>query len=128
MGRYRWEEFENGPAEQTGNRIHATINRRGNIYLNERALKEIGGPDMVELLYDRHRQTIGVRASTPDRRNAFKLKNKDKRVGGRVVYAANFCRHFRIRPKDTLAFVRARIEPDGVLVLGMNETMPAGKK
>ena len=128
MGRYKWQEFETGPAEKTADKIYATINRRGNIYLNERAMKEMGEPDVVVLMYDSYQQTIGVKATTIDKRNAFRPKWKDKRVGGRVLYAANFCRHFRIRPKQTLAFVRARVEPDGVLVLGMQETMPAGKK
>ena len=128
MGRFKWQEFETGPAEQSSDKIYATINQRGNIYLNERAMKEMGEPEVVVLMYDNYHQTIGVKASTIDKRNAFRPKRKDKRVGGRVLYAANFCRHFRIRPKQTLAFVRARVEPDGVLVLGMQDTMPAGKK
>ena len=98
MGKFRWQEFESGPAEQNAERIHATINRRGNIYLNERAIKAMGEPEVVVLMYDSYHQTIGEKASTLDKLNAFRPKKKDKRVGGRILYAANFCREFRIKP------------------------------
>jgi len=128
MGKYKWQEFEAGPIEQTADKIHATINKRGNIYLNERALEAIGGPEVIALMYDAYHETIGVKASTIEKLNAFRLKKKDKRVGGRILYAANFCRHFRIKPRATLAFVRAQVDPDGVLILAMRETISVGKK
>jgi len=128
MGKFRWQEFERAPAEQNAERIHATINQRGNIYLNERAIKAMGEPEVVVLMYDSYHQTIGVKASTLDKRNAVRPKKKDKRVGGRILYAANFCREFRIKPKATLAFVRAEVDADGVLILGMRDTMSASKK
>lgn len=128
MGKYKWQEFEIGPVEQTADKIHATINKRGNIYLNERALQAIGGPEVIALMYDAYHETIGVKASTIDKRNAFRPKKKDNRVGGRILYAANFCRHFRIKPKATLAFVRAQVDPEGVLILAMRDTMSVGRK
>ena len=128
MGKYRWKEFEAGPAERTADKIHATINGRGQIYLNECAIKAMGEPEVVVLMYDAYHQTIGVKASTLDRRNAFRPKKKDDRVRGRVLYAANFCREFRIKPKGTMAFVRAEVDSDGVLILGMRDTMAASRK
>ena len=64
MGKYRWKEFESGPAENTGNKIYATINRRRCIYLNEPAMKAIGDPELVVLMYDSYHQTIGVKPAT----------------------------------------------------------------
>lgn len=128
MGKYRWQEFENGPVEQTSDKIYATINQRKCIYLNEQAMKAIGDPEVVVLMYDNYHQTIGVKASTLDKRNAFRPKKKDGKVGGKILYAANFCREFRIKPKGTMAFVRAEVDDEGVLILAMRDTMPAGKK
>ena len=128
MGKFRWQEFESGPAEQTSDKIYATINRRRCIYLNERVIKAIGEPDLVVLMYDAYHQTIGVKGATPDKRNAFRPKMKDKRVGGRILYAANFCRQFNIKPKSTMAFVRAEVDPDGVLILAMRDTIAASRK
>ena len=128
MGKFRWEEFEEGPGEKTSDKIHATINKRRYLYLNERAFQAIGDPDAVVLMYDAYHQTIGVKASTIDKRNAFRPKRKDNRVGGCIVYAANFCRRYNIKPKSTLAFVRAEVDSDGVLILAMRETMSVGKK
>jgi hypothetical protein len=128
MGKYRWKEFETMPGERTGNKIYATINRRRCIYLNEPAMKAIGDPEVVVLMYDSYHQTIGVKAATLEKRNAFRPKKKDNKIGGRVLYAANFCREFSIKPKDTLAFVRAEVDNEGVLILGMRDTMPASKK
>ena len=42
-------EFEQGPREQTTDRIHVTITRRGEIFLNRRALEALGEPDSVAL-------------------------------------------------------------------------------
>ena len=128
MGKFKWKEYDAVPREQDATRIRATINRRGNIYLNERAIKAIGEPDVVVLMYDSYHQTIGVRASTPDKLNALRPKKKDSKVGGRILYAANFCREFSIKLRSTLSFVRAEVDNEGVLILGLRDTMPAGRK
>ncbi|HQU94274.1 MAG TPA: hypothetical protein PLK77_18395 [Pyrinomonadaceae bacterium] len=128
MGKYRWKEYESEPREQDATKIRATINRRGNIYLNERAIKAMGDPEVVVLMYDAYMQTIGVKASTLDKRNAFRPKKKDAKIGGRVLYAANFCREFSIKPRGTMAFVRAEVDNEGVLILAMRDTMSASKK
>lgn len=128
MGKYRWKEYEAEPREQNVTKIRATINQRGNIYLNERAIKAMGDPEVVVLMYDSYHQTIGVKASTIDKLNAVRPKIKDGKVGGRILYAANFCREFSIKPRGTMAFVRATVDNEGVLILGMRDTMPAGRK
>lgn len=128
MGKYRWKEYDAVPRDQDAAKIRATINRRGNIYLNERAMKAIGEPEVVVLMYDTYHQAIGIKASTVDKLNAVRPKKKDGKVGGRILYAANFCREFSIKPRGTMAFVRAEVDNDGVLILGMRDTMPVGRK
>lgn len=128
MGKYKWKEFEGAVLEQDPSRIRVTLNRKGQLYMNERALRAMGDPEVVVLMYDSYHQTIGVKASTLDKRNAFRPKKKTDRVGSRILYAANFCREFGLKPKQTLAFVRAEVDSEGVLILGMRDTMPAGRK
>jgi len=57
---WNWEDFEQGPVESNTERIHVTINRRGNLFLNRNAVEAMGEPDAVKLMYDRRRSTIGV--------------------------------------------------------------------
>lgn len=123
-----WEEFEPGPVVQNAERIHVTINRRGNLYLNGRAVKAMGEPDAVVLMYDRRKQVIGIKRSPLDRPNAYRLKRKDSdRVGGRMLYAANFCRHHHIKPEETLAFTAAEVDKNGILILSMHEVRSANR-
>lgn len=123
----QWEIFEDGPAVQSTEQIHVTINRRGNLYLNGRTLAAMGEPDAVVMMYDRRQQTIGIQRSPLDRRNAYRLRCKDRDNKGRVLYAANFCRHYHIKPDQTLAFTNAEVDKNGVLVLSMHEVRSARK-
>ena len=88
----------------------------------------MGEPEVVVLMYDSYHQTIGIKASTLDKRNAFRPKKKHRDAGGRVLYAGRFCREFGIKPRGTLAFVSAEVDNEGVLILGMQDTVPAGRK
>jgi len=126
---WNWEDFAQGPVESNTERIHVTINRRGNLFLNRNAVEAMGEPDAVKLMYDRRRSTIGVVRAPLDRRDAFRLKRKErKRGGGRMLYAANFCRYYSICPDETLAFLAAEVNKDGVLVLDLNEVRAVSKK
>lgn len=121
----KWEIFEDGPANPEGERIHVTLSARRNFYLNGKALEALGDPDAVLLMYDRRYQTIGVSRTSIDKRGAYRLKPKERgRSGGRMLYAANFCRAFGVRPDETLSFFDASVDKDGVLVLDMHSVKP----
>ncbi|MEP7213074.1 MAG: hypothetical protein ABI791_08370 [Acidobacteriota bacterium] len=117
-----WEYFEYGPVEDQSERVYVTLNRRGNFFMNRRAVEAIGRPDLVVLMYDRRRKTVGIAAAAPRQPGAFRLKRKEKDgCGGRVLYASNFCRNFGIDPDETLRFTTAEVDKAGVLVLDLNE-------
>lgn len=117
-----WEYFEHGPVENQSERIYVTINRRGNFFFNRRAIEALGRPDLVVLMYDRRRCTVGVASARPGQPGVFKLKRKEvKGHGGRLLYASNFCRSFAIYPEETLRFTAAEVNKSGVLVLDLNE-------
>jgi hypothetical protein len=117
-----WEYFEHGPVENQSEGIYVTVNRFGNFFLNRRAHEAIGRPDLVVLMYDRRRSTVGIAAAGPGQTGAFRLKRKElKGHGARVLYAKNFCRNFAICPDETLRFTAAEVNKAGVLVLDMHE-------
>ena len=125
MGKYRWKEYEGAALDTDSSKIRVSINRQGRIYMNQRALTAMGDPEVVVLMYDSYHQTIGVKASTLDKRNAFRPKSKSNQVTSRILYAGNFCREFGIKPRGTLVFVRAEVDDEGVLILAMRDTMPS---
>jgi len=120
-----FEEFEHGPVVKASERMHASICRRGTLFLNRRVIEAIGEPDYVVLMYDRRHSVIGVAPATSSRPNAFRLKPKErKRSAARVLYASNFCRFYGISPDTTLAFTAPEVNKDGVLILDLNEVRP----
>jgi hypothetical protein len=115
-----WEIYKADSAVNAGQRVHVTLNRRGNFYLNVKALEALGGPETVVLMYDRRASVIGMARASYERRGACRLKKKDgDRSGGRVIYAANFCRKFGINPEKTLSFVDAAVDKNGILLLDL---------
>jgi hypothetical protein len=124
----KWEIFEDGPAIQTTEHIHVTINRRCHIYLNGRTLAALGEPDAVVMMYDRRQQVIGIQRSPLDRRSAYRLRRKDRDRNGKMLYATNFCRRYHINPEKTLAFTNAEVDKNGVLVLSMHDVRTLERK
>ena len=124
-----WEEFSEGAVVATQERIHVTLNKRGNFFLNRKAIEALGEPDAVGLLFDRRKRSIGMKRSSIEDAKGFRLKRKElKRTGGRVLYAANFCRHFGIYPDETLYFTNPEVGRDGVLVLSLHDVKTAARK
>jgi hypothetical protein len=125
---FKWEEFEDGQPVETGKRIHATINSKGKLFFNAKAIEALGVPDGVTLLYDRRRSTIGVKPTPLNRKSAFKLRHKDPaRSHGQIISAKNFCKRFSIHPEETLAFTDPTVNNDGILILDLNEVRSAKK-
>jgi len=122
------EIFEAGPVVKDTERVHVTINKRGHIFLNRRVLEALGEPDAVTLMYDRRRSIIGVMPSPLHRSHAYPLRRKDRQTSrGRMVHANNFCKHYSIRPAETLVFLSPEVSKDGILVLDLNDVRSVKK-
>jgi hypothetical protein len=126
---FNWEDFDNWQAAKDNEGIHVTVNKRGHFYFNGRAIKALGDPDTVMLMYDRQLKVIGIKAALSDHKRGFRVfaKQGDK-LKGRCVYATRFCLHFSIRPDRTYAFPSAKLTDDGVLVLDLNDIRPAKRR
>jgi hypothetical protein len=121
---FNWENFENRDAKHH-DEIYATLSTRGDIYLNSRAYKALGEPDSVMLMYDRQLNVVGIKAAISGHKRGFRLFSKNGgKCKGRGVYAAQFCRHFSIRPDRTCSFPSVKLTDDGVLVLDLNDARP----
>lgn len=121
---WHWEEFGHGP-EQAGE-LRVTLSTKGEIMIGARAMKVLGEPDWVVLMFDRLNSLIGVRPSNRHARNAYPTVHK---MNGRhrLVRANKFCRHYGIRFERTRAFISAKVDENGVLVLDLKETRAAGR-
>jgi hypothetical protein len=115
-----WEQFTEGPGESPKNRIHVTLNRFGMLLMNTAAYQSIGSPEAVTFFYNRHLHRIGVRSIPRRDRKAFPVM----RFGSSWrVQACNFCRAHGIHPEKTEKFIEPTIDPDGDLILDLNNTL-----
>jgi hypothetical protein len=76
-----------------------TIQMRGPISLNYSAYETLGGPEAVEMLYDREKQIVGLRSISPKEAYAFPVRpqgRKGKRPSNFVVAGQAFTKHYGI--------------------------------
>jgi hypothetical protein len=121
----QWEEFKVGPGN-VEDELHVSLCSRGRITIGSRALKKFGNHEYVVLLFDRVNSLIGIGPSSRHTKHAYpmKLEAKSKRYSNhRIILASRFCRHYGITtPQQRIAFVGARVNEDGILVLDLKKT------
>jgi hypothetical protein len=88
----------------------------------------MGSPDSYVLLYDRERETIGLRpARLAVGKNAYKVTERGG-YGGRRIAGYRLCREFGISIDHTVRFHHCAIDNSGVLILDLRDTISARKK
>jgi hypothetical protein len=126
---YKWEKHHADPGPNSRDRMRVTLNDRGSFYLNPTAMKALGEPDAVEMLFDRKQSVVGILRSPIDRPGAYRLKRKSSNApNGRMLYATGFCKKYRIQPKSVILFTDARVNKDGILILDLNQIAPVSRK
>lgn len=95
-----------------------TIQKRGVISLNKAAYDLIDNAETVELLYDRERQVMAVRATDDSPPHAYAVRSASKRGPGQAVIPATaFTAHYGI---DTTATRRWKpFVEDGMLCVDL---------
>ena len=121
----QWEEFPVGP-NGTGEELHVTLSRKGEILVGAKAFEKLGKPDAAVLLFDKVNSLIGVLPANLLAKNGYPLNEKTN-GRHRVVRAYRFCRHYGIRVERTVAFDTAEIDDEGILVLDLKATSGVGK-
>ena len=110
------ELFHGGANEPKHGRIYVTISSQSIIWLNVNCYKLLGEPKGVRLHFGRK---DGIIAVEPVREapwdDTFPVR-ATKRTGYRIC-ALPFCRHFRIRVRETLRFAEPQFTEDGRMLL-----------
>ncbi len=126
---YNWEAHFAEPGPNSRDRIRVTLNDKGRFYLNPTAMKALGEPDAVQVLYDRKQATVGLIRTPIDKPGSYRLKRKgDSSPNGRVLHALSFCRKYRIQPKSVVMFTDAKVNKDGILILDLNQVATVSRK
>ncbi|WP_143709990.1 hypothetical protein [Kocuria flava] len=97
-----------------------TIQKRGVISLNKAAHDLLDNAETVELLYDRDRQVMALRATDDSAPHAYAVRNGSKRGPGQTIISATaFTSHYGI---DTTATRRWKpFVEDGMLCVDLSE-------
>ena len=115
-----WEKFRGGPVVATQNRMHVTLNEKGDIFLNGNTHRVLGGPAAVALYYNREKDAIAVEPADARLPENFPVKQK---MSGWIIHARPFCRHFGIKVSATESFNRPEIDTTGALLLELRNTV-----
>ena len=114
-----------GPTVPYYERVHATINPGGTIFLNRKAFAMMGSPQAVYLYYNRQKDMIVIEPTLATTASvAFTLRETPP-ITGRYIRANPFCKHFGIRPDTTLRFIDPTADAVGCLYLKLAETVAA---
>ena len=89
---------------------YVSLNRRGEIAMNDKAFKMIRCPYNVTLLYDRERRAIGVKCPVMWDEHFFRVRRYGRGRRIRVVRAARLLKQFGITIERTLIFSPVRAE------------------
>lgn len=100
--------------------VRVTLGPKCNIHLNGKAFDALGSPAAVELSFEGNRRLIGLKRIDPTKPNAFRVKPHTGKY--KMIHAAAFCQHFRIRPRNTILFQNVDID-HGLMTLDLTNTL-----
>ncbi len=98
--------------------IYVSMNNKGTIVLNRVAYERLGSPSAFHLLYDSANNTIGLKPTGANMRNAY-IAHISGRHGGRKVSAYRLITECSLHIDQTLEFPDAEIDLDGILTLNL---------
>lgn len=113
-----WKEIPRDDKRAQWAGIYVTLNSKGTIVMNRAAHEQMGAPAAYLILYDSANNTIGLKPTGGQMRNAYPAA-KSGRHGGRKVAAYRLLVECGLHIEDTLAFPDAEIDTDEILVLNL---------
>lgn len=120
----RWTLFDGTSIGARRRQIRVSLGKQKDFYINGRAHQALGEPAAVELLFDEELKKIGMRKCDPAQPNAFHLVRK-RESNHYQLSAATFCNRFAIRVHAAIAFERAYVDDNGILVLDLKTAVAA---
>ncbi len=89
-GKYAFRVHSPGGYWRPDESPHLTIQKRGDISINNTAFEGLGRPTAVELLYDPDSLAVGMRSADPDSVTAVKLRPSKARQNANVLPGSSF--------------------------------------
>jgi hypothetical protein len=96
-----------------------TIQKKGIFRLNRAAYDAVGGPEAVELLYNRDKRLIAMRKAKPGLPRAFALLTRSTHGDSWYISGRGFLRFYGIEVTRSVRR-QARVE-NGMLVIDLND-------
>jgi hypothetical protein len=109
--------------------VRVTLHRKGMFYLNLRAFEALGSPTAVELRFNDTGRILGMKATDPTRKNAFRLKDHGtgSKSSSKRISAAALFHHFRFQVDRTVQFQDVDLDNDEVMILDLDRTVTVGR-
>ena len=124
----KWETFEGRQQPYRSSREpRVTLGPKGTFYLNGVAFEVLGSPAAVEMQHDDSGRIVGLIPTDPRKTKAFKIVPHGKNGTYRRICASSFCRHLRIKPRETVVFNNPDLDDKGRLVLDLDSTTVIGR-
>ena len=125
-----WQIAINKEPREWKPRFYVSLNRRGEIAMNDRAFQAIARPANVTLLYDEKTRSIGVKFPVAVDRHFFPARRYGRGRRMRIVRAAKMIKQFGIEVTNTLVFQNVEVKyfdrsPMLVLELGRARELEA---
>ncbi|MEP7077197.1 MAG: hypothetical protein ABI878_15435 [Acidobacteriota bacterium] len=114
----QWLEIARGDKRAQWAGFYVTMNCRGMIVMNRAAHDKMGGAEGFMLLYDPANNTIGLKPTSRQIKNAYPAAPSG-RHGGRRVAAYRLLQEQGLVINETLEFPDAEIDEDGILILNL---------
>ena len=123
-----WTSFDSKLMPRAARVMHVTLSPRSEFYLNDGAMRRLGEPVAVRLLFNKSEGLIGIAAVPLHAKASIELRPKyGVDASGRVFRATDLCRSLGLQFDRTIMFRDPKIE-EGVLVLDINATVYAPKR
>lgn len=126
-----WEiAMKERPKKQNVRPVYVSLNRRGEIAMNDAAFERIGRPATVTLMYDRANRSIGVKFPVPADRHFFPAGRYGRGGKMRIVRAASALKQFGIEIERTMVFRDVTVEmfrKEPMLVLELDAARTNGE-
>jgi len=123
----RWETCPIDIKPARWQSLYASINARGAITITQFTHLALGAPEAYVLLFERAKETIGLKPARSGDKNAYPAVEFG-RHGGRRIRGHRLLQEFGITVFETKRFRQCMLDQTGVLILDLRDTVPATRK
>src|SRR5664279_4073223 len=113
-----WKEIPRDGKRAQWAGIYVTLNSKGMLVMNRATHEQLGGAAACLIFYDSAKNTIGLKPTGTQTRNAYPAAVSE-RHGGRKIAAYRLLVEGSLHIADTLEFPDAEIDTDGILILNL---------